>query len=197
MSTHPIHQSNPFSILNPDTPISTTSRIPTPPPHFSCRTRQPKRSTPHSPTTFSPTPSSSSVPQISISSSPPYKRTFVSQSSIPNSPSETLEDIRNFLKMTQGNTPLPHPPPVPLFLLLLHLKYLQIFILLLPKFPPPPFLLHPPNIPHPLYHLNTHTNPLYHNSVLLQTPPLQTFFLVLHHLPQSPFLNPWILLLLL
>ncbi|XP_070000759.1 mucin-2-like [Penaeus vannamei] len=33
MSTHPIHQSNPFSILNPDTPISTTSRIPTPP-HF-------------------------------------------------------------------------------------------------------------------------------------------------------------------
>lgn len=133
MSTHPIHKSNPFSIPNPDIPISTTSRNPLPPPHLSCHTRQPKRSTPHSPT-----PSSSSAPQISISSSPPYKRTFVSQSSIPNSPPETLEDIQNFLKMTQGNIRSLIHPPIPLFLLLLHLKYLQIFIVLLPKLPPPP-----------------------------------------------------------
>ncbi|XP_069993524.1 anti-sigma-I factor RsgI2-like [Penaeus vannamei] len=39
-STHPIQQSNPFSILNPDTPISTTSLIPTPP-YFRCHTSSP------------------------------------------------------------------------------------------------------------------------------------------------------------
>lgn len=33
--------------LNPDTPISTTSSILSPPRHFTCRTRQSKRSTPH------------------------------------------------------------------------------------------------------------------------------------------------------
>ncbi|XP_069983864.1 uncharacterized protein [Penaeus vannamei] len=107
ISTHLIHQPNPFSILNPDTPISTTSLIPTPPPHFSYHTRQLKCST-----LRSPTPSFLSVPQISISSSP-YKRTLVSQSSIPNSPPDTFEDIQNFLKMAQGNTPLPYPAPYP------------------------------------------------------------------------------------
>lgn len=63
----------------------------------------------------------------SIPSSPPHKKTFVSQTSLPNS---LPEDIPPFLNMTQENAPHPdlpsnpsiHPPPPPpqvsLFLLL-------------------------------------------------------------------------------
>lgn len=113
-STLPIPQSNPFSILKPDTPVSTTSPIPILPPlHCTCRTRQPKHSTPSSPSTPSPTPFFSSAPRTSIPSSAPLKRAFVSQTSLFTSPPETLEDIKNFLDRTQENVLLPHSPSSP------------------------------------------------------------------------------------
>lgn len=110
----------------------------------------------------------------------------------------TRQTIKNDqLKMTQRNIPLPHPPsnssvPTPTFKVFADIH------------PPPPQVPSTPLPPKPSQHtpplllpLESHMNPLYYNSVLLQTPPLQTFFLIPHHLPQSPFLIPRILLLLL
>ncbi|XP_069991996.1 uncharacterized protein [Penaeus vannamei] len=91
-------------ILNPDTPIATTSQIPTPPPNFTWSTRQPKHdprehSAPSSiPNPFVPTPSTfespspdPSTPDILPDTSPPspVPRSHPPNSSPPASPTAT------------------------------------------------------------------------------------------------------------
>lgn len=68
---------NSVAMINPDTPLSTTSWVLTPPSHFTCPTRQSNCSTP-SPTTFSLTPTFSFDSQTSFYSSPPHKNLCLS-----------------------------------------------------------------------------------------------------------------------
>lgn len=85
----------PFSSLNSETPISTTSPMPAPPSHSTCYTRLniSPYLLPH-PLLYPPRP----LLPLLIPDHPTQP------------PSETLKDIRNFLNMTQENALLPHPP---------------------------------------------------------------------------------------